>query len=135
MGNSGPVSELRHRRLDTPRPFVIVVDGDPAVRHSLRFLLEIEGYAVTALSNPTAVLEHSSVHLAVCLIIDHDLPGMNGLDLMKVLRSRYPEIPLILMASNVDKQILSRSRAFGVQVVEKPIFGDILNQAIITATQ
>jgi two-component system response regulator FixJ len=134
MGGSAPISTTRHKRLGAPLPFVIVADGDPAVRHSLRFLLEIEGYAVAALSNSSAVLEHPDVRAAVCLIIDLDLPGMNGLELVTVLRARHPAIPAILMASNADKQILSRSQTSGVQVVEKPIFGDVLGHAIKAAT-
>ena len=135
MGGSAPTTATtRHKRLGTLLPFVIVVASDPAVRDSLKFLLEIEGYAVAALSNSAAVLDHPEVRAAVCLVIDHDLPSIDGLDLVGTLRERHPTIPAILIASNADEQILNHSQTWGIQVVEKPIFGDVLRQAIKTAT-
>ena len=133
MAGSGHISQSNHHSVGAPRPTVIVADGDPAVRHSLSFLLEIDGYAVTTHADSAAVIDDPGLHMAVCLIVDLNLGDMNGLELVDTLRGQSRTIPVVLMASNVDQKILNRSQTAGIQVVEKPIFGDVLNQAIKAA--
>src|SRR6516162_8508186 len=67
-------------------PCAVVVDGDCAVRNSLKFSLEGEGFAVRAYASGADLL--NSVNSPDCdrLVIDQNLPGITGLDLIARLR-------------------------------------------------
>jgi two-component system, LuxR family, response regulator FixJ len=55
-----------------------VVDDDPAVRNSLKFSLEIDGFAVGAYASAEELLNDSNIDRFRCLVIDQNMPGMNG---------------------------------------------------------
>jgi FixJ family two-component response regulator len=74
---------------------VIVVDGDTAVRNSLKFSLEIEGFAVLAYRCAADLLDSSDPPDCGCFVVDQILPGMIGLDLIAKLRERRILAPAI----------------------------------------
>jgi FixJ family two-component response regulator len=65
--------------LSVARPVVIVVDDDPAVRNSLKFSLEVEGFTVHEFSGGAELLQDAERCGAGCLVIDEQMPGMTGL--------------------------------------------------------
>jgi|SRR5260370_26899205 FixJ family two-component response regulator len=69
-------------------PVVIVIDDDPAVRNSLKFSLEIEGYTVRAYPDAYELLNETDLPANSCLLIDYYMPAMNGLELLARLRDR-----------------------------------------------
>jgi FixJ family two-component response regulator len=64
---------------------VLVVDDDEAVRHSLRSLMESEGFAVCAFSNGHDLLNEPSLPAIGCLVVDYHMPEMNGLELVSAV--------------------------------------------------
>ena len=114
---------------DAP-PVVVVVEDDPAMRHSLKFLLEVEGYVVsTHNSRPSSALDEALAG-AACVIVDDTPPGTSGLDVLDGLRRRGCRLPAILIASHPDERKLSRAMASGAFVVEKPLLDDVLHRAL-----
>ena len=109
---------------------VLVVDDDPAVRHSLKFALELDGFAVRVYPDGQALLNDAHLPAGGCLVIDHVMPGMSGLDIVDALRSRGILIPAILMTSGASGRLRQRAAAAAVVVVEKPFFGNGLVDAI-----
>src|SRR5215813_4188317 len=81
-------------------PVVIVVDDDAAVFGSLKFALEIEGFAVRAYSTGDAVFNDSGLADCACFIIDQKLPGLTGLEVVAALRERKIGAPAILITSH-----------------------------------
>jgi FixJ family two-component response regulator len=67
---------------------VIVVDDDTAVRNSLKFSLEIEGFAVLAYRCAADLLDSSDLPDCGCFVVDQILPDMKGPDLIATLRKR-----------------------------------------------
>ena len=65
---------------------VAVVDDDQGVRDSLRFLLEVIGYTVETFASAAEFLKANVRHFA-CLILDHHMPNMTGLELVERLRA------------------------------------------------
>lgn len=65
-----------------------------------------------------AVLEAQQVDV---LILDFNMPGMNGLELAEELRARYPAMPIALATANVQDEVIGRARAVGATFVPKPI--------------
>lgn len=122
-----------HRDLSTARPVVIVVDDDAAVRSSLKFSLEIEGFAVCIYSNPNDVLNNGRLPTNACLIVDQNMPTMSGLNLLAALRKRGVRIPAILVSGHVTARLTDEAARSGIPVVEKPFLGNVLIDRIRAA--
>ena len=60
------------------RSVVIIVEDDPAVRNSLKFSLEIEGFDVRIYASGTDLLEAHDASSASCLVIDQKMPEITG---------------------------------------------------------
>ena len=104
----------------TERNLVVVVDDDEAVRDSLRFSLVIEGFAVRAFSSGQQLLAETSLPAGDCFVVDQNMPGMSGLDLISTLRARNLTAPAILITSHPNAAVRERAAAAGVSIVEKP---------------
>jgi two-component system, LuxR family, response regulator FixJ len=99
---------------------ILVVDDDAAVRHALGELMESAGFAVCAFSNGHDLLNEASLPAIGCLVVDYQMPEMNGLELVSALRGRGVSIPAILFTGNPTKYVRDRAAAIAVLVVEKP---------------
>jgi len=77
---------------------VLVVEDDPVTRRTYAELLSTWGFAArTAQNGLAALLEIHSAKPDI-LLSDLDMPGMNGYELLSIVRRLYPEIPLIAMS-------------------------------------
>ncbi len=99
---------------------VAVVDDDPAVLDSLKFLLETVGYSVVTYASAAAFLAGGAARPA-CLILDHHMPQMTGLQLAAKLRGAGTEIPVLLITGSPSPAIIARAAQLGIEkVLEKP---------------
>lgn len=115
------------------RPVVLVIDNDPAVRNSLKFALEIEGFVVRLYPTGAELLDETDMPQSGCLVTDYHLPGMNGLDLLARLRERNVRLPAILITTHPSATIRDRAAFVGVRLIEKPLLSDTLFQGIRAA--
>ena len=107
------MTEVEQRR-------VAIVDDDRAVRDSLRFLLEIIGHPVETFASAAEFLKADIQHLA-CLILDHHMPEMTGLELAERLRADGSGIPILLITGSPSPAIVARAAELGInRVLEKP---------------
>jgi two-component system response regulator FixJ len=98
-----------------------IVDDDYAVRESLRFLLEVAGHIVEVFESAAHFLKSETKHLT-CLILDHHMPGMAGLQLAERLRLDGSSIPILLITASPSSDILGRAAELGISgVLEKPL--------------
>ncbi len=98
---------------------VALIDDDLAVLDSLRFLLETAGYTVAAYSSATEFLGDPSARPA-CLIVDHHMPMMTGLDLVARLRQEAAPVPVLLITGSPSPAIVARAKRLGAEMLEKP---------------
>jgi two-component system, LuxR family, response regulator FixJ len=123
---------------DTVRPersTIIVVDDDAAVRNSLKFWLELEGFAVRTYADARELLNETALPLFGCLVIDQNLPVLNGLDVLRELRSRQVWLPAIMITSFPSRMLREAAAALGASLVEKPLFNHALSDNIRAALQ
>jgi FixJ family two-component response regulator len=119
-----------HHDIAQSYPVVLVVDDDPAVLNSLKFSLQIEGFAVRAYASGSELLSDPDLPPRGCVVVDQKMPGMTGLDLVASLRARDVVLPAILITTNPSPAVRQRAAAAGVPVVEKPLLGDALSRGI-----
>jgi two-component system, LuxR family, response regulator FixJ len=112
---------------------LVVVDDDPAVLGSLRFSLEIEGYLVETFRTAEELLA-APLPPVDCLVIDHNLPGMNGLDLLGEIRRRGLSTAAVLVTSHPPQILRHRAATAGVAIIEKPLLGNALIDALRNLT-
>ena len=107
--------------LDNHRGVVAIVDDDPGVLDSLKFLLELAGHAVATYTSAAAFLEDRDTQPA-CLVLDHFMPHMTGLDLVARLRLEGVALPVLLVTSAPSPTIVARAAQLGIdKVLEKPL--------------
>ena len=101
---------------------MLVVDDDAYVRSALKFILEIEGFQVQLYDSSAALLADHELPERGCLVVDYQMPGVDGLELVKRLRAQHLALPIILISGCVDDQLRHRATRSGVwRVLEKPL--------------
>jgi FixJ family two-component response regulator len=105
---------------------VAVVDDDPEVLESFRFMLELAGFDVRTYSSAAGYLA-SSDPAPHCLILDHHMPVMTGLELTRALRAKGSAVPVVLITAAPSPSIVAKAYELGVvRVLEKPPSADEL---------
>jgi len=92
-----------------PSRSVLIIDDEQSVRVALTRILEASGYLVSAAESGEAgllVLERIPVHL---VISDNHMPGMPGIDFLKLVRVRYPNVVRIMLTGDPDPETPVRS--------------------------
>jgi two-component system, LuxR family, response regulator FixJ len=109
------------RMTDAMPHTVAIVDDDEAVRDSLQFLLGTAGHVTETFASAAEFLDAEMRHLA-CLILDHHMPHMTGLELLERLRDLGVGIPVALIAGSPSPAVAAQAAALGVErVLEKPL--------------
>jgi FixJ family two-component response regulator len=130
LPGSGKTRMQSTQELTPSQATILVVDDDAAVRNSLKFSLEIEGFGVRTYSSGRELLGERDTPNYGCLVIDYNLPEMNGLELLDQIRRNHCELPAILITTHVTPSLRQRATAAGMSVVEKPLMGPALLEAI-----
>lgn len=100
---------------------VYIVDDDPAVRDSLKWLVESLHYKVVTFDNAQSFLDQVDPGCIGCLVLDVRLPGMSGLQLQQQLNQDGIEIPVIIITGHGDVPMAVRALQSGaMHFLEKP---------------
>jgi|SRR5271156_3185774 len=110
---------------------VIVIDDDASVCRALKTLLQISGFTVLIFRTAEEMLAATFPSHATCVLSDVYLPGMNGLELCRLLADRGPHLPTILMTGRDDDHIKRMMReAKPIASLFKPFDEAVLLRAI-----
>jgi len=115
-------------------PPVHVIDDDDAARDALVFLLTAAGYAVKAYDSATAFLDGLPGAQSGCVITDVRMPDISGLDLLKRLKSRKIDLPVIVITGHAEvTTAIEAIRDGAVDFIEKPYDGEVLIESVRSA--
>lgn len=100
---------------------IFVIDDDEAVRDSLRWLLEANGYCVQCFSSAEQFLHAYEPSRIGCLILDVRMPGMSGLELQEKLVAEKATLPIIFVTGHGDVPMaVSTMKKGAMDFIEKP---------------
>jgi len=110
---------------------VYVIDDDPAMRDSLEFLLDSAGFKVTLFETATNFLERLPELPFGCVVSDVRMPGIDGMDLLRQLKSNRTSLPVIIMTGHGDIPLAVEAIKLGaLDFLEKPFEDERLVGAI-----
>jgi FixJ family two-component response regulator len=112
------------------KPVIAVVDDDPRVLESLENLFESAGYTVATFSSGQSLLT-SDLSTIDCLITDIGMPGMDGFELLDIVKKTRSKLPVFLLTGR--HEIGDQHRATGKDIsgfFMKPFGGQDLLAAI-----
>jgi FixJ family two-component response regulator len=117
-------------------PTVFVVDDDPSVRRALRRLIRSAGLRVETFASAEEFLDFERDDSPSCLVLDVQMPGLNGLQLQDKLRTSGANLPVIFITAYEDASVRTRAVDNGAaRFLEKPFDDDVLLDAIRSATE
>ncbi|HWO35831.1 MAG TPA: response regulator transcription factor [Candidatus Acidoferrum sp.] len=120
----------------TRAPVVFVVDDDPSVRSSLKFLLSSVGLQVESFDSADALLQRKPPDAPSCLVLDVRLRGLSGLDFQRELAARNRQMPIIFITGHGDIPMSVRAmKAGAVEFLTKPFRDQDLLDAVRIALE
>ena len=115
-------------------PIVYVVDDDLSVRESLKFFIDAAGWQPELFETAMDFLSRAKPLVPSCLVLDLNLPGLNGLDLQKRVAVERPDMPIIFISGHGDVPTsVQAMKAGAVEFLIKPFSNDTLLNAIHSA--
>jgi len=112
-------------------PTVFVVDDDVSVRESLELLIRFAGWQAETFASAQEFLERPRSLTPNCLVLDVSLPGLNGLDLQKLVAGERPDMPIIFITGHGDiPMTVQAMKAGAVEFLTKPFSDDALLGAV-----
>lgn len=113
---------------------VLIVDDDPNMRSALRRLFTHAKYDVELYESGTAFLELADLQAPGCVILDLNMPGIDGLAVQAALNQRQCHLPLIfLTGSAAIRNAVDAMRAGATDFLEKPFDNDNLLRRVAAA--
>jgi len=120
----------------TSDPIVFVIDDDPSVRSSLKFLVSTVGLHVETFDSAEAALQKIPTDAPSCLVLDVRLRGLSGLDLQHELAARNCQVPIVFITGHGDIPMSVRAmKAGAIEFLTKPFRDQDLLDAIRIALE
>jgi two-component system response regulator FixJ len=112
-----------------------VVDDDAAMRDSLAFLLESAGFQAELYDGAQPLLA-ALPDLAGCVLTDIRMPGMDGLELLRLIRASGRNVPVVIMTGHGDVPLAVEAMKLGAaDFIEKPFDDEALLRALRDASR
>ncbi len=113
---------------------VFLVDDDPAIRDSLRLLLESEGLRVMDFATAEEFLSHHDPKLPGCLVADLQMPGLSGLELQQHLLGNGVQRPMLFLTGfGSISEAVQAIQGGAVDFLEKPVDAETFLSRVQTA--
>jgi FixJ family two-component response regulator len=111
-----------------------LVDDDASVRKATGRLIKSFGFTVEVFASGEEFLRFGSLRITACLVLDLQMPGMNGLQVQSHLAAAGYRIPIIFITAYPDEEIRAQALEAGaVAFLTKPFGGEALLKGIRSA--
>jgi DNA-binding NtrC family response regulator len=110
---------------------ILIVDDERIVLDSCKRVLEADGYSVTLVTSADKALQAMRAETFSLILIDIKMPGRDGMNLMKEVKERWPDIPVIVMSGYATSETVTQvSKTDAALFIAKPFTPDELVEAI-----
>jgi FixJ family two-component response regulator len=114
-----------------PTPIVFVVDDDVSVRESLELMIENAGWRPETFVSAQEFLARPRALTPSCLVLDVSMPGLNGLELQKLIAGDRSDMPIIFITGHRDVPMTVQAmKAGAAEFLTKPFADEVLLAAI-----
>lgn len=103
---------------------IMVIDDDDLVRDSLKTLLKSAGFKAEVFDSAERFLTSGFHLIDSLLVLDIQMPDMNGLELQRHLAETGVAIPIIFITANEDNKVRTKAMALGAEAVLQKPFED-----------
>jgi len=115
---------------------VFVVDDDEFIRESLETLIRLSGWVPRTFASADLFLVEPPAEGPSCLVLDVNLPGLNGLDLQSLVGLERSDMPIIFISGHGDVPMSVKAmKAGAVEFLTKPFGEEVLRGAIASALE
>jgi FixJ family two-component response regulator len=123
-------------QLKARRNLISLVDDDESIRRTTTLLIQSFGFQAAAFESAEDFLKSGQLHETSCLIVDVQMPGMNGLQLQRHLAASGYKLPIIFMTAYDNKESRQQAMQAGaVAFLSKPFNDELLLETIRAASQ
>jgi DNA-binding NtrC family response regulator len=117
-----------------PECQILIVDDEPGQRTLLARFVSARGYAARTASSGEEALDQISADTPAMVLLDVRLPGIDGLETLRRIRTSHPELPVLLVTAYADlRQAVEAVKSGADDYLSKPIDLDELAVAIVDA--
>lgn len=120
----------------TSNGIVYIVDDDASVRSMVTRLFRTSGWQVESFASAAEFLDFRRPNAPGCLLLDVEMPGLNGMELQQRLSERHAELPIIFMTGHGDIPMSVQAiKAGAVDFLPKPVSDQLLLEKVELAIQ
>jgi FixJ family two-component response regulator len=139
-GRGSIVEQALHRsvtlRAIDPQSRVFIVDDDAQALRAFERVLRIEGFTVDTFTSASDFLRRPLSDIPSCLILDLNMPGIDGLGLQKAMKQACVRMPIVFVSGCADvASTASAMRHGAVDFLEKPVDDVLLIDAVARALE
>ncbi|RLB57326.1 MAG: hypothetical protein DRJ42_00475 [Deltaproteobacteria bacterium] len=111
---------------------ILVIEDDPDLQWHLARMLTVQGHRVVGTSSGDGALALVSQWPVDLILVDEELPGMNGLEVATRLREEHPQIPVVLMTCEATEELHIAARVAGVvETLVKPFRSEVITELVL----
>jgi len=118
---------------DPEKPIIFIVDDDVSVRESLGHLVQIAGWKPAVFASAELFLENAAAPGPCCLILDINMPELNGLELQRVMAAKGINMPTIFVSGYEEARNTHAMNGGALAFLTKPINSAELLETVSTA--
>ena len=120
--------------IQSEQDLISVVDDDESIRRTTKLLIESFGYRAAVFESAENFLRSGQLHGTACLVVDINMPGINGLQLQSQLTAQGCSIPIIFITAYGNEESRRQAlQAGAVAFLDKPFSDKQLLKYIRTA--
>jgi FixJ family two-component response regulator len=121
------------QQLKAKANLISLVDDDESIRRTMTLLIQSFGFQAAVFDSAESLLKSRQLHEISCLIVDVQMPGMNGLQLQRHLASSGYKIPIIFITAYDNKESRQQAMQAGaVAFLSKPFSDELLLESLRT---
>jgi len=114
-------------QIPAPNGEIFIADDDAAVRDALSLVFSLEGFHVSGFEDGNSFLAAARARTPACVIIDVQMPGRSGLEVLKELNAEHYSAPIFMISGRGDIQMAVEAIKSGaLDFIEKPLDADMV---------